>query len=390
MRIPFLSKLSFFLPLVAALLWPAAVAAQTAPGEAAKLLPQQLGDFRAQSAPVSPSKGIFETTPRQDYEVTSDARRVYTSADGKSFGVHLARASSESAAYSLFTHRAGLTRPSAVRLGEVGTVSASTPKEILFARGRVFAAVSDMGQGAADPQALADFARAFAATIEGGESGLPVLVSHLPEWEKTYDRAAYAVTLPALQAAAGRRPVLDAVALEGGAEAVAADYGGALLVVVEFTTPQHAFDADAAVNRRVAELKAAGQPVPSSYKRVGNYAVFVFDAPDAAAAEKLAGGVKWEKDVRWLGHNPYAEEKAVRAYTSTMGGVIKTTLITTGLAILVCLGVGGVIGGAVFLRRRARQAAQEVYTDAGGMVRLNIEDLNTPHPSSKLLRPAQD
>jgi hypothetical protein len=389
-RIPFLSKLSFALPLVVALIWPAAVAAQTAPGEAAKLLPEQFGAFRAQSAPVRPSKGIFETTRPEDYEVTSDAWRVYTSADGKSFGVHLARVSSESAAYSLFTRRAGFTRPAAVKLGEVGTVSASAPKQILFARGRAFVAVSDMGEGAADPQALNDFARAFAATLEGGENGLPVLVSHLPEWEKTYDRAAYAVTLPALQTAAGRRPVLDAVAMEGGAEAVAANYGEALLVVVEFTTPQHAFDADAAVNQRIAELKAAGQPVPSSYKRVGNYAVFAFDAPDAAAAEKLVAGVKWEKDVRWLGHNPYAEEIATRAYTSTMGGVIKTTLITTGLAILLCLGVGGLIGGAVFLRRRAQQAEQEVYTDAGGMVRLNIEDLNTPSPSSKLLKPAQD
>jgi hypothetical protein len=387
-RIPFLSKLSFTLSLV--LLLCAAAVAQTAPGEAAKLLPEQLGAFRAQSAPVRPSKGFFETTPQEDYEVTSDALRVYTSADGKSFGVHLARVSSESAAYSLFTRRVGFTRPAAVKLGEVGTVSASSPTEILFARGRAFVAVSDMSQGAADPQALTDFARAFAATLEGGENGLPVLVSHLPEWEKTYDRAAYAVTLPALQAAAGNRPALEAVAMEGGAEAVAANYGEAMLVVVEFTTPQHAFDADAAINQRIGELKAAGQPVPSSYKRVGNYAVFVFDAPDAASSEKLVAGVKWEKDVRWLGHNPYAEEKAVRAYTSTMGGVIKTTLITTGLAILLCLGVGGLIGGVVFLRRRARQAEQEVYTDAGGMVRLNIEDLNTPSPSSKLLKPAQD
>jgi hypothetical protein len=389
-RTPLLSKLSLALSLAVALLCPAAAVAQTAPGGAAKLLPEQLGAFRAQSAPVTPSRGIFETTPQEDYEVTSNAWRVYTSADGKSFGVHLASASSESAAYSLFTHRVGFTRPSAVKLGEVGTVSASTPKEILFARGRAFVVVSDVSQGASDPQALTDFARAFAATLEGGENGLPVLVSHLPEWEKTYDRAAYAVTLPALQTAAGRRPVLDAVELEGGAEAVAANYGEALLVVVEFTTPQHAFDADAAIGRRIAELKAAGQPVPSAYKRVGNYAVFVFDAPDAAAAEKLAAGVKWEKDVRWLGRNPHAHDIATRYYTSTMGGVILTTLITTGVAILVCLGVGGLIGGAVFLHRRARQAEQEVYSDAGGMVRLNIEDLNTPPPPSKLLKPAED
>ncbi|MCA1615072.1 MAG: hypothetical protein LC795_15750 [Acidobacteria bacterium] len=277
-----------------------------------------------------------------------------------------------------------------MKLGDIGTASILTPSGVDFVKGSTFVSVGHPQGHEVALEPYIDFARQFAATLEGGENGLPVLVSHLPEWEKTYDRAAYAVTLPALQTAAGRRPVLDAVALEGGAEAVAANYGEALLVVVEFTTPQHAFDADAAVNRRVAELKAAGQPVPSAYKRVGNYAVFVFDAPDAAAAEKLAAGVKWEKDVRWLGRNPHADEIAIRAYTSTMGGVILTTLITTGVAILVCLGVGGLIGGAVFLHRRARQAEQEVYTDAGGMVRLNIEDLNTPPPPSKLLKPAED
>jgi hypothetical protein len=130
--------------------------------------------------------------------------------------------------------------------------------------------------------------------------------------------------------------------------------------------------------------------VPSSYKRVGNYSVFVFDAPDAGAADKLVAGVKYEKDVRWLGRNPHAEEIAVKAYTSTMGGVILTTLITTGLAILLCLGVGGLIGGVVFLHRRSRSSEQQVYTDAGGMVRLNIEELNTPPPSTNLLGRGED
>jgi len=212
---------------------------------------------------------------------------------------------------------------------------------------------------------------------------------HLPDWEKKLNEGyVYARSMPALQNAAGNQPALDAFSFDDGTEAVTAKYEGGRLVIVEFPTPQHSVDADAAINARIAELKAAGQPVPSSYKRVGNYSVFVFDAPEAAAADKLVAGVKYEKDVRWLGRNPHAEEKAVRAYTSTMGGVILTTLITTGVAILLCLGVGGLIGGAVFLHRRSRQAAQQVYTDAGGMVRLNIEDLNTPPPSANLLKPA--
>jgi hypothetical protein len=225
----------------------------------------------------------------------------------------------------------------------------------------------------------------------GDSGGLPILVMHLPDWEKKVgEDYGYATSLPALQKAAGNQPALDAFDFDSGVEAVTAKYEAGRLVIVEFPTPQHSVDADNAIKRRVEELKAEGKPVPSLYSRVGNYSVFVYDAPDFAAAEKLASQVKYEKDVRWLGRNPHAEEIAVRAYTSTMGGVIMTTLVTTGLAILLCLGVGGLIGGVVFLHRRSRQAEQEVYTDAGGMVRLNIEDLNTPPATSNLLKRGQE
>jgi len=229
------------------------------------------------------------------------------------------------------------------------------------------------------------------ASDTGGTLDVPVLVMHLPDWEKKVrEEYGYATTLPELQKAAGSQPGLDAFEFEEGVEAVTAKYEGGRLVIVEFPTPQHSVDADAAIKRRIEELKAAGQPAPSLYSRVGNYSVFVFDAPDFAAAETLASQVKYEKDVRWLGRNPHAEEIATRAYTQTMGGVILTTLKTTGLAILLCLGVGGAVGGVIFLHRRSQQAAQQVYTDAGGMVRLNIEDLNTPPATSNLLGRGQD
>lgn len=216
---------------------------------------------------------------------------------------------------------------------------------------------------------------------------VPVLVMHLPDWEKKVkEDAAYAVNLPALQKVAGNRPALDAFSFDEGTEAATAKYEGGRLVIVEFPTPQHSVEADASINERIAQLRSAGQPAPSAYKRVGNYSVFVFDAPDSASAEKLISGVKYEKNVRWLGRNPHAEEIVTRHVTSTMGNVIFATLITTGLAVLICLGVGGVIGGVVFLRRRAQQTEQETYSDAGGMLRLNLEDLNTSSvPPSRMI-----
>ncbi|HYP54568.1 MAG TPA: hypothetical protein VEQ42_13545, partial [Pyrinomonadaceae bacterium] len=136
----------------------------------------------------------------------------------------------------------------------------------------------------------------------------------------------------------------------------------------------YASDNDARVRQRVEQLRAAGRPVPSSYRRIGNYSAFVFGATDERAAAGLLDGVKYEKDVRWLDRNPNVLVRAQQAYTNMTGGVILTALKITGLSILLCLGVGALVGGAVFLYRRSH-TPEAVYTDAGGMVRLNIDDI---------------
>ena len=59
----------------------------------------------------------------------------------------------------------------------------------------------------------------------------------------------------------------------------------------------------------------------------------------------------------------------------------------SGLSLLICLGVGGVIGAALFSRRRAQQRAAEAYSDAGGMLRLNLDDITPQHDPGRLLRP---
>ena len=48
------------------------------------------------------------------------------------------------------------------------------------------------------------------------------------------------------------------------------------------------------------------------------------------------------------------------------------------------------VGGAVFLYRRAQHTQKEIYSDAGGMLSLNIEDLNAPRPPTKLIRSGEE
>jgi hypothetical protein len=209
----------------------------------------------------------------------------------------------------------------------------------------------------------------------GGEDGIPVLVKHLPDWESARARSTYTHSLAELQKVLPGAPALEVVSFAGGAEAVAADYGAAgRLVIVEFSTPQFASDADARINARINELRAAQQPVPNVYQRKGNYSVFVFGATDEAAAKQLVDRVHYEKDVRWLGRDPHANERYNRYWINMSAGVLVNTIKAAGLAIVACLCVGGTLGMLVFRKRRAQAALAARYSDAGGMMRLNLDD----------------
>lgn len=371
----------------------ATTAAQSA-SDGGKLLPEKIGNFSARPKSATAARGA-KTLPAfkpEDFGVVAQGERTYVGAGDALLFVREVKTNSTSAAFSLLGHAAsGVGRPGFKVIPELGLFGLTDASRTIFIKGSTLVDVQDLNPPAENRPALRDFSKALADSLSGESGFVPVLALHVPEWDrKIGDDLGYAVSLAALQARAGARPALDALSFDADTEAVTAKYDGGQLVIVEFPTPQHAFDADAAVTRRIEELRAAGLPMPSSYKRVGNYSVFVFDAPDSTAAEKLISTVKYEKDVRWLGRNPHEEDIVVRAYTSKMGGVILTTLITTGLAILACVTVGGLIGGAIFLSRRAKHAAQEIYSDAGGMLRLNIEDLNTPPPTGKLLGRAKD
>ena len=344
-------------------------------GEAAKLLPNSVGGARAQGAARQPAGKDSEFVRPEEFGPVSVASRSYGLPGGERFAVRLVKTSSPSAAYSLFT--ALSKRPpfdsasGAVRLQQTGMASLASGPRLIFTKGAAVVIV----EGERESGVLADFARSLAQTVEAEANEIPPLVLHLPEWETAHSRSLYAVTPAALLDAVQDQPALEAVSFGAGTEAVTADYGAAgRLVIVEYATPQVAFESDARIKQRVAELAAAGRSVPSVYKRAGNYSVFVFGAADGAAAERLAGQVKYEKDVRWLGDNPYAYERHNRAWLAMSTSIIVNTVVASGLAILLCLGVGGFFGALIFRRRRAQAALTQSYSDAGGMMRLDLDE----------------
>lgn len=380
---PFYLLLLFTLLLVQAF----PIYAEVSVEEAAAMLPDAVGDFRARGAASQATEGKAAPPSLEEFAVTGKAARSYVSARGELFSVGITKTRSDSAAYSLLVN----SLPEGARKVEgVGTLAFIGSDNVLFFKGTAFVSVLDFRETPTNKDALVNLARSFAETLDKGDGDIPALVKHLPEWETAWERnLSYAVSPAPLKGAVESQPVLDAISFEGGTEAVAASYGQSRLVIAEFTTPQLATTNDERITARLKELREAGQPVPTAYRRVGNYSVFVFNAPDEATAIKLIESIKYEQVVQWLGDNPYAYQRAVRQYTNTTAGVILAVLKASGLSLLLCLGVGAVFGGIVFRRRRRQQSAQKAFSDAGGMVRLNLDEMTQMEAPGKLLGPGQ-
>lgn len=225
-------------------------------------------------------------------------------------------------------------------------------------------------------------------TSSPGNDDIPVLVKHLPNWESVQKQSKYVVTAEDLKRAVTNQPVLDSVSFEGGTEAATANYAQGQLLIVEFSTPQFSVENDQIIAAKIQELKAQSQPVPTAYRRVGNYSVFVFNGRDEASANQLIDQVQYQKVVQWLGEDPHLYERLQRYFTQTTAGVLVAVLKSSGLSLLACLAIGGIFGYLLFRQRRAQSAA--LYSDAGGSMRLNLDDLTDQHDSARLLdRPKQ-
>ncbi|HKS29106.1 MAG TPA: DUF6599 family protein [Pyrinomonadaceae bacterium] len=358
--------------------------------ETAQLLPDRAGDFQARGAALpSKSEELLGASSPAEFGPVSSATRTYASPKGETFSVTVVKTRSDATAYSLLTTRTPWGKGEAKRLSGVGTAGIAWEGQAAFFKGPAFVYISDARKSSGESPALVELARKLSESLDAGENEIPVLIKHLPEWETAQERAVFVVGLQALQTVAGGRPVLDAVSFDGGAEAVTALYGPSRLVIVENMTPQLATTNDERIAGKLRELRDSGQPVPTAYRRVGNYSVFVFDAPDEATATKLIESVKYEQVVQWLGQNPRAYQRAMREYTNTTAGVILAVLKASGLSLLVCLGVGAVFGGIVFRRRRQQQTTNEAFSDAGGMVRLNLDEISQIDSTGKLIGPGQ-
>ena len=200
---------------------------------------------------------------------------------------------------------------------------------------------------------------------EINDSGTPVLLTHLPEYDNVASQAVFAKDLPTLKAALGDRPVLDLIEFEPGTEAVTAPYPAGKLLIVEFASPQASVDLDEKLRQAVAGNSSI------VYRRIGNYNAMVFDVTDTPAANALLDQVHYEKDIQWLGDAPAKPTRGVSV--PQMANVLLSSILWLVGCGVVALAGGGLAGWLYWRRMKQRRAALTTFSDAGGMTRLNLD-----------------
>jgi len=365
-----------------------------------QLLPLEIGQYHQQQLTLRPllelsKEGFLKP---ENFRKTIDSKNTvpfvggevdYLSPEGDKLRVEILSFDQASDAYAFFTQFREAVRqrtPQDLNSTSDKTASLTFQNGLVFSRGGNFLRITKITGRSKTIESAKALAQLFVERLAPGEDDIPVLVKHLPDWQNVEPHASFAIDSDHLKASIVNQPILEAVAFDGGAEAVTAPYyGSAQMTLVEFTTPQLATENDQRIVAKIQELRAAGQPVPIAYRRVGNYSVFVFNAATEQAANQLIDQIKYEQVVQWLGDNPNWLKQAQREYTETTLGVLVTVIKTSGLAAIVCFGVGGFLGAVMFARRRARQIDAQAFSDAGGMMRLNLDDMKVQTDSSKLI-----
>lgn len=311
----------------------------------------------------------------------------YRGSNGARVTIEFVRFRQDPEAYELLSRLSAARRankPGLELTPEYGTAGFAGDDEVAFFKGPYFIRVRDVKGG--DATSLHDCAKQLSDNLDRGEADIPVLIKHLPSPEEAQKHAIFLHTFDNLNPLGLQQPVLSAIEANGNADAALATYGPSKLLIVEFNTPQLASENDRLIVSRIQELWKLGQPAPTAYRRVGNYSVFVFDAPDEAAAKKLIDEVKYEQVVQWLGENPNIFKEAERRYINTTLGVLISVLKASGYALFICFGLGGLVGALLFTYRRSQQR-DEAFSDAGGMLRLNLDDLTRAETNpARLLR----
>lgn len=370
----------------------------TQPRRPAELLAASFGQWQAISdARVYSPDQIEQLVGEEaiiykEYELRNLAIREYADGSGKRLQVEIYQMSYPSRAYGIYSFR----RTPRLSLGAFGPRGDIVKGAINFWQGPYYVRVIDNmaadASGAASSNQISALAQAISDKIGPVKSEQPPLLGHLPETGRVDKTERYFIGPRALSRYYNYG-ANEQFGFAKAVEAVAADYrqGGreVKLAIVEYHTPQLASEA----HKRV---QAYNESLPESkrnqliLKREGNYLVQALGFTNREAAQKLVNAVKYTYTIKWLKDPPPKRFDYAR-YRREAGKLLITIFSLIGLLILGAIIGGLVFGSSLFLRRRRRRELEGGFSDAGGMLRLNLDNLLPSGPDpSRLLEKGKD
>lgn len=213
------------------------------------------------------------------------------------------------------------------------------------------------------------------------EKQLPAVVRNLPFEGLKVRSVRYLLGPKALEQLTGKPVSHYDFYPNSGSEFALADYeqdsGQTRLLLIEYHTPQQA----SAAFTRLQAYRSADSTV--LVKREGNYVVEAF----GTASQAVADSVEYNYTVKWLDQRNSGPSFASEVTKTAQILVSIVSIIGIGLMVSLLGGVG--LGIVIFQIRRRRPGAAEVFSDAGGMIRLHIVD-SLALQSSKLLSKPED
>jgi len=155
------------------------------------------------------------------------------------------------------------------------------------------------------------------------------------------------------------------------------------LVIFEYHTPQLATDGYGKIQNYFESLSLQEKNL-RLLRRIGNYIVFATNVQDRQSAEGIFSKIKYSPQISWEGKkitdlpiqlrpaDPLAFEEA-----SQTAQVIIRTFYWIGVMIFGAILIGFITGSLFFYwnrYRRRKLGTDNVFSDAGGTVRLNLDD----------------
>ena len=351
------------------------VTVEPAPAKApAEFLPDKLANLPATTeSKVYQPENLNELTGDknaifQDYKVRLAASRTYGTAR-----VDVYLTESRFAAYGLFHYlTAQVNAHPAAK--SIGTESASIDGNTIFWKSQYFVSVNGTPALAA----------AIAEKLPASENTAPPkLFESLPAAGKVAHSEHYFLGAQTLNTYLPHAS--DIFVFDGDAEAAYAEYHktpGAKnhasqdtaaplkLAIVEYHTPQFA----TAALKRSEEFLQTLPPEEQQrlvIKRVGNFIVEAANVEDRDSTEKMIGAIEYPYVVKMLKDPslPYNDPR----HNQKAAEVILSSFAIIGVTGVVAIFCGSLLGTIIFLKRRKRQ--QQVFSDAGGMLRLQLDPL---------------